>query len=304
MKNNLKEISEKIGFDAIGFAKVQELEKQFLNFENWIKQGFNANMNFFLRNKERRKNPILLFEKANTVIVFAKKYSVNFDFEQKIKIAKYALQPDYHTTIKKLLNQFCEFLSKKYNSESFSFVDSGTILEKQWAVLAGIGWQGKNSLIINENFGSFFNIGIILTDLEIEPDFPVQNKCKNCQKCIEVCPTSAIVLPFTVDANRCISYQTIENKNEKPAEIKDAISKTNYVFGCDICQDICPFNQKFLDRKYNKLSVNSVLKNSNLLEISENDFLELFENSAIKRAKYKNFMKNLEIVCKKQDSVT
>ena len=304
MKNNLRKIAEELGFDAVGFAKVQSLDEQFLHFENWITQGFNANMNFLLKNKEQRKNPKLLFAKTNTVIVFAKKYSANIVFEQKIKIAKYALQTDYHRTIKNLLNQFSEELQKNYNAESVSFVDSGAILEKQWAVLAGIGWQGKNSLIINENLGSYFNIGIILTDLKIEPDFPTQNKCNNCQKCIDICPTSAIVSPCVINANKCISYHTIENKNEmffcetiKSTEIKNAINKTGYIFGCDICQDICPFNQKIIAENSEIFLKNLItVEEEDLRKISEEKFNKLFQNSAIKRAKYQNFMGNLECV--------
>ena len=296
MKNDLKKIAIELGFDAIGFAKAQSLDEQFQHFEKWLERGFYADMNFFLKNKDKRKNPKLLFEKVSTVIVFAKKYSANIVSNQKIKIAKYALQIDYHITFKNLLKQFAEHLQKNYSAESLLFVDSGSILEKQWAVLAGIGWQGKNSLIINEDFGSFFNIGIILTDLEIATDFPIENKCHNCRRCIDFCPTSAIVSPCVIDANRCISYHTIENKNEKSEEMRNAINATGYIFGCDICQDICPFNKKNIDANSEKIVLDDLISIDDLREISELEFNKLFQNSAIKRAKYQNFMNNLQAI--------
>lgn len=298
MKERLISFSQELGFDDIGFARVQPIEEQFNKFENWLSLGFNAGMDFFYRNNEKRRYPQLLLANARTVIVFAKKYPSNVVFNSKIKIAKYALQRDYHLVLSELLAEFSSFLNTNFNAQSCYFVDSGAVLEKQWAVLAGIGWQGKNSLIINKKLGSFFNIGIILTDLEIAPNSKIPNECYNCQECIKHCPSLALISPYILDANKCLAYHTIENKNGKPDNIVRAMNKTGFIFGCDICQDVCPYNKKTLSLEHNS---DEFIKIDDLLNLSENEFKLIFSDSAIKRAKHKNFIENISIVCNLDD---
>ena len=306
MKNKLENFAYQIGFDKIGFVKIQDVEEEYKfylkNLENWIENGFNNGMNYFLRNKEKRENPKILLENAKSIIVFAKKYHSNIKYTNKIKIAKYALAEEYHTLIKELLGKYDKFLSNEFNAKSKIFVDSGPIMEKVWAIFAGIGWFGKNGLILNEDLGSFFNLGILLTDLELETSKKKENKCNNCNICVESCPTSAIISPHKIDANKCISNHTIENREEKTEEINKKIKQTGYIFGCDVCQNVCPFNQKIIknesEKNFNILKYLNLNKIEDIFDLTESDFNNLLINPEIKRTKYKNFLQNIKTVLK------
>lgn len=294
MKNDLIDFALQLGFDDVKMTNIQPIYEHYAKLKKWLEKGYNAQMNFFLYNQEKRRQPNLIMENAKSIIVFAKKYHSNIKYLNNIKIAKYALNDDYHTTIKNLLKKYSAFLLENFKANSFIFVDTAAIMEKVWATTAGLGWLGKNGLVINEKLGSFFNIGILLTDLEIAPDIQIKNKCNSCEKCITSCPTSAIISPHIIDANKCIAYHTIENKDEIPDEIMSKIKQTGYIFGCDVCQNVCPFNQKVISEE-NEIcfDIFDVINTKNINDFTEENFNQIFASSAIKRTKYNKFVKLL-----------
>ena len=299
MKKDLIDFALQLGFDDVKMTNIQSIYEHYAKLEKWIEKGYNAKMNFFLHNQEKRKQPNLMLENAKSIIVFAKKYYPNIKYLNNIKIAKYALNEDYHTIIKNLLKQYSTFLRENFKANTLISVDSGAIMEKTWATVAGLGWLGKNGLVLNENLGSFFNIGILLTDLEIEPDIQIENKCKNCKKCIESCPTSAIVAPHIIDTNQCIAYHTIENKEKIPDSIMLKIKQTGYIFGCDICQDVCPFNQKVISKEKEKcFNIFDIINTDDINNFTVENFNQIFVSSAIKRTKYNRFIKLLNLFVK------
>ncbi|MDR0926768.1 MAG: tRNA epoxyqueuosine(34) reductase QueG [Ignavibacteria bacterium] len=244
-KQNIIEYSRTLGFDKIGFVKPNALPNELQHLEEWLASGYNASMEWFHKRKDTLANPFALLDNLQTIVVTANAYPAKVDFgNTKMKIAKYAVLPDYHKRIKASLKNLDAFLFEEYNATSRYFVDSGVLLEKYWATAAGIGWQGKHSLIITPEFGSYINIGILLTTLAIEPDEPAKNHCGNCSKCIEACPSNAIVKPAVIDCNNCITYHNIENRGERSSQIMAAIRTSEYIYGCDICADVCPFNSK------------------------------------------------------------
>jgi epoxyqueuosine reductase len=293
MKQAIINYAKKMGFVQIGFATAHSLYNQYSYLNNWLKKGFNAEMSFFERNTDKRKAPSLLLNNLKTIIVLAKPYPYFHNISH-IKIANYALSDDYHHTIKLLLENISQFLHNNYNANCRTTVDTSPIMEKQWAILAGIGWQGKNSLIVNEAIGSFFNIGIILTDIEIEPDTPSINKCGNCNKCITHCPTSAIVAPAVIDCNKCISYHTIENKTIISDEIVEKIIETGCIFGCDICQNVCPYNKIIIE--------SSIHTNQNKFEnlTTEEILILLKKYSAIRPKQYNRLIEYINLCLNKK----
>ncbi len=288
MKQQIIDIAKNIGLDKIGFAKAEHLEQE-KNITHWIESGYNAGMKYFEKNIERRCNPKLILNEAKTIIVVAQKYRANINYIGKFKIAKFALQEDYHSVILEKLKKISSFLQAHCGAYTREYVDTGAILEKQWAILAGIGWQGKHSLIMNSELGSYFNLGIIITNLEIEPDKIMNNLCKNCRNCVEKCPSNAIVAPFVVDTRKCIAYQTIEMKiDEKIVDYQQNYEK-KFIFGCDICQDVCPYNSKFINQKDINVNVETDFINN----LTQENFNQTFRNSPLKHIKYNKLMQNI-----------
>lgn len=243
----IKNFAKELGFDSCGIAPANELtiEKEHLN--EWLENKYNANMHYMERNTEKRCNPRELIENSASVISLAINYysEPSFNPDNQYFISKYALGKDYHFIIKDKLFFLIKRLSELTGiNEHRVFVDSAPVFERPWAVKAGLGWIGKNSNLIIPKRGSFFFLAEVLTSLELIYDKPFEgNYCGSCTKCIDACPTNAIIDNGIVDSCKCISYQTIESKEEIPAEIQSKLN--NYVFGCDICQDVCPYNIKF-----------------------------------------------------------
>ena len=296
----IKTEAKKLGFSGCGISKARFLSEEAKNFEKWLSNGYQGSMSYLEKNIDKRLNPTLLVPGSKSVISLAfnyfppKKLIDNNNFI----ISKYAYGRDYHKVLKKKLKKLFFLIREKIgNIEGRVFVDSAPIHERAWAKLSGLGWIGKNSLLINKNQGSFFFLAEIICDLELEYDEPVLNKCGNCSRCIDACPTDAITKAQVINAKKCISYLTIENKDNIPEELNDSMN--NSIFGCDICQDVCPWNKnskpheeiEFLPKKNLRK-----LRKKDWVELTEETFDRIFEGSAIKRTKYKGLKRNIRAV--------
>ena len=295
----VKDLALSLGFYTCGISKITALENETLHLKQWIRNNNNAGMAFMENHIDKRNNPTLLVENAKSVIsVLLNYYNNEISDISGLKISKYAHGTDYHYILKEKLKIISNFLIKNTGSKNIRyFVDSAPVFEKKWAQNAGLGWIGKNTCLINKKGGSFFFIGEIISDIDFNYDTVEKNRCGSCSKCVDSCPTKALTAPYRLDANKCISYLTIENKGALPEELKNKFE--NYIFGCDICQNICPWNRfsKMTEESgfFNSL-FNSELKSVNLAEISEIDFDIFFKNSAILRAGYKNIKRNIDFI--------
>ena len=293
----IKTEAKKLGFSGCGISKARFLSEEAKNFEKWLSNGYQGSMSYLEKNIDKRLNPTILVPGSKSVISLAfnyfppKKLIDNNNFI----ISKYAYGKDYHKVLKKKLKKLFFLMREKIgNIEGRVFVDSAPIHERAWAKLSGLGWIGKNSLLINKNQGSFFFLAEIICDLELEYDEPVLNRCGNCSRCIDACPTDAITKAQVINAKKCISYLTIENKDNIPEELNDSMN--NSIFGCDICQDVCPWNKnskpheeiEFLPKKNLRK-----LRKKDWVELTEETFDRIFEGSAIKRTKYKGLKRNI-----------
>jgi len=299
IKSRFRLLAAAEGFDEIGFAAVEPLDNEYNNYLKWIDDGFHAEMQYLARRLGKRRDVTTLLENAKTVIVFIHNYNTDYkhsDNPEFGKISRYAWGDDYHDIIKNKLVKITKEAKEYYPENKFKvYVDTGPILEKQWAVRAGVGWQGKNSLLINKKSGSYFFIGIIITDLEIPPDKPQPNYCGSCRACIDSCPTNAIVEPYVLDSRKCISYWTIETKGERQFPESLSQNLNGWLFGCDICQEVCPWNSKpnYVDFEYFKPRKNETeLSLKQVLAMSQDEFRLRFKNTPLKRTKLSGLQYN------------
>jgi len=299
LQSNLVIKAKEIGFTDIGFAKADILNSEIENYKSWIDMGYNADMKWMENNLDKRANPEIILPEIKSVIVTAHSYFTGIKHNSNTgKISRYAWGDDYHKVVLEKLKVLEQFLILNVSDIKLkSYVDTGPILEKQWAKKAGIGWQGKNSLIINRGYGSYFFIGIIFTNQIFEYSKPEIESCGSCNKCINHCPTNAIIADKIVDANKCISYWTIEAKPDipLPSEITDNLS--GWSFGCDICQEVCPWNKNnpiitHDNSFYPRNNITNLLI-EDIENISDEDFREKFRNSPIKRAKLAGLKRNI-----------
>jgi epoxyqueuosine reductase len=294
----IKAEAKRLGFFSCGISKVENLKSEETFLSQWLEKGYQANMVYMQENFDKRLNPELLVPKAKSVISVSLNYFPGKIIYQEDtpKISKYALGRDYHKVMKKKLKHLFNFIHTLDNTlEGRYFVDSAPILDKVWAEKSGLGWKGKHGLIINKDIGSFFFIGEIVCNLELEYDQAVSSLCGSCNLCIEACPTQAIVEAYSVDSKLCISYQTIENKQTIPTPIVDNIQ--NYIFGCDICQDVCPWNKKSLITELDDFGKRKDLLNlsfNDYLEMDEAEFNKLFNGTPIKRAGFPKIKQTIE----------
>jgi epoxyqueuosine reductase len=300
----VKTIAANAGFDFCGIAAARPLDDDARKLANWLQQGKHGQMNYMERNFELRVNPYKLLPGAKSVICFLKNYFPDSDQEKNIpKISKYAYGKDYHEVLRPKLQLILTQMREKFGDfHGRGFVDSAPVLERSWAVLSGLGWIGKNGNLIHKKSGSFFFIATLITDLELEYDSPeLADYCGTCTRCIDACPTQAIEKDKIVNGSKCISYFTIELKDLLiPDSMKEKFD--NWMFGCDVCQDVCPWNRfsKPTDEK-------SFLPNPEILHFSENDwdeltedgFKKIFADSPIKRAKFQGIKRNLNFIRKK-----
>ena len=297
----IKKEAKRLGFDFCGISKSEFLSEEAPRLEKWLKDNKHGQMKYMENYFDKRLNPNLLVDNAKSVISLLYNY-----FPEQTqntlapKLSKYAYGDDYHEVIKHKLNEFLLSLKKEIgNISGRAFVDSAPVMDKVWAAKSGLGWIGKNSNLINKKNGSFFFIAELIIDVELEYDGPIKDYCGTCTKCIDACPTDAIVAPYIVDGSKCISYLTIELKENIPSEFKNNMN--NWVFGCDVCQDVCPWNRFSKPHQEPQFMNTSGLLNYTETEwndITEETFNLIFKNSAIKRTKYKGLKRNLSFLKK------
>lgn len=296
---SIKAEALRLGFSDCGISKAKFLEKESEILSAWLKNGYHAGMNYMARNIDKRSDPCLLAEDAKSVISVILNYYPHHKQNPDVpQIAKYAYGQDYHSIVKKKLNLLLDFINKKIApAKGRGFIDTAPVLERAWAQRAGLGWIGKNTNLISKKYGSFIFIGELITDIELDYDKPARNHCGTCNLCIQACPTKAIVKPYMLNSNKCISYLTIENKNEIPVKYKGKLGLC--VFGCDICQNVCPWNKKNIPHTGEYL-----LPVDRLFELTKEDFSKMteagfnkiFQKTCLKRSKFKGFKRNLDFI--------
>ena len=296
----IKSEANRLGFEYCGVSKADFLEEEAPRLENWLNKNMNGSMTYMENHFDKRLDPRLLVPGAKSVISLLLNY---FPSEKQVddsapKISKYAYGKDYHFVIKEKLNLLLLYIKEQVGEvDGRAFVDSAPVLDRAWAKKSGLGWVGKNGNLINKNSGSFFFIAELIIDLELEYDGVVKDYCGSCNRCMQSCPTQAIVAPQVVDGSKCISYFTIELKENIPTSVKGKFE--NWVFGCDVCQDVCPWN------RFSKPHTESYFKpEKELLEMTINDWHEIteetfkrvFKDSAVKRTKFAGLKRNLDFL--------
>jgi epoxyqueuosine reductase len=299
--NLIKKEAKKLGFLFCGIAKAGFLEEEAPHLENWLKRGMQGQMAYMENHFDKRLDPRLLADGAKSVISLGLNYyteETQADVSAP-RISKYAFGADYHQVIKAKLKQLLAVINEKIGAVTGrAFVDSAPVLDKAWAKKAGLGWIGKNTNLISTKKGSFFFLAELIVDIELAYDIPsTADHCGTCTRCIDACPTEAIVAPYIVDGSRCISYLTIELKNEIPREFAGKMD--NWMFGCDVCQDVCPWNRFSVLNREPAFQPNSQLREMTRRdweEITEEVFKKVFKNSAVKRAKFSGLKRNIDFL--------
>lgn len=293
----IKDAAYQLGFSIVGVAPAHPLTEEAKQLETWLNQGRHGSMKYMENHFEKRTDPTQLFPGAKSIICLAFNY-FNPEKQQDTdapKLSKYAYGKDYHQVLKKKLFQLVEKIQEKIpDFQSKVAVDSVPIMERQWAQKAGLGWLGKNTLLINNKKGSYFFLSEIICDIELAYDYPINDFCGTCTACIDACPTNALQ-PYLIDAQKCISYLTIELKEEIPASFAGKME--NWMFGCDICQDVCPWNRfssPHQEPDFNPHPDLLVMKKEEWENLDLETFNLLFKKSAVKRAKYDGLKKNIE----------
>ncbi|WP_165025782.1 tRNA epoxyqueuosine(34) reductase QueG [Dysgonomonas sp. ZJ279] len=297
LSRRIKDYAYNLGFDACGFCKAGSIEEEKLHVRDWLDKSYNADMDYMADHFDKRCDPTLLVEGSHSIISLALNYYPDVKQSPEApQFAYYAYGKDYHVVMKEKLQQLFDYIKTLIPTlEGRLFCDTAPILERYWAAKAGIGFIGKNSLLIIPKKGSFFFLGELIINTELDYDNPLSLSCGNCTRCIDACPTKAIVKPKVINANRCISYQTIENKGEIDETIKPLLN--NRFYGCDICQQVCPWNkyarphntsafkpsEAFMDLDFDKLD-----------NLSVENYQQIFKGSAVKRAKYSGLKRNIE----------
>ncbi len=296
----IKAKAQALNFSDFGISKADFLKDEEEHLNTWLAEGRHGLMGYMERNKDKRLDPRLLVPGARSVITVLQNYypQKKLETENNYKISKYAYGLDYHHVIKNKLTLLADYIKDFYPKINFRiFVDSAPVLDRAWAQKSGLGWIGKNSMLITRKGGSFFFIGHLILDVELEYNTAtVKDYCANCRRCIEACPTQAIYEERKVDARKCLSYQTIEFP--KKAERSDAKLYQDWIFGCDICQDVCPWNIRFIpthqEDEFNPNSQLLALRKEDWRTMTEMQFGEIFRGSALKRAKYSGIKQSLD----------
>ena len=298
-KKRIKLEADRLGFISCGVSKADFLEEEAPRLEQWLKEGKNGQMGYMENHFDKRLDPRLLVPGAKSVISLLYNYypAVN-QRDDTYKISKYAYGRDYHFVIKDKLKSLFEYIKNEIGAvEGRVFVDSAPVLDKAWAARSGLGWIGKNSNLLAKKTGSFFFIAELILDLELEPDTPVTDHCGSCTACIDACPTEAIHEPYRVDGSKCISYFTIELKEEIPQSEKGKFD--DWMFGCDICQDVCPWNR--FSKPHNEPLFDPhpdllAFTKSDWEEITQETFGKIFQKSAVKRTKFAGLQRNISFL--------
>ena len=302
----LKEKAEELGFTYCKVSKADFLHKEALQLEKWLAKDYHGEMSYMENHFDKRLDPRLLVDGAKSVISLAFNYYSTEQQEDKKapKISMYAFGRDYHKVVKQKLKLLFNFLQEEIGDiNGRYFVDSAPVMEKSWAEKSGIGWIGKHSNLISKSQGSYFFLAELIVDIPFIYDAPIKDYCGTCTKCIDACPTDAITEPYVVDGSKCISYFTIELKNAIPKNVNGKFE--NWMFGCDICQLVCPWNKFSVPHKESSFFPKKELlslKKQDWKNLKEEEFEEIFEGSAVKRAGFKGLKRNIEFV-KKSDQI-
>jgi len=289
-----------LGFDQVGIAKAQFLEEEAEHLSDWLNKGYQGQMSYLENNFDKRLDPRKLVDGAKSVISLSFNYFPEEDQRKdSYQIARYAYGQDYHHVLKEKLKDLLIFIQREIGEVSGRvFTDSAPVMERAWAEKAGLGWRGKNSLLLQKNKGSYFFLAELIIDLELDYDEPfIQNHCGTCTKCIDACPTGAIINDQIVDGSKCISYFTIELKDELPVSFKGQFE--DWMFGCDICQEVCPWNRFSLPHKESLFEPDSRLltySKNEWKDISQELFSEIFKKSAVKRTKFSGLKRNISFL--------
>lgn len=295
----IKSEAKRLGFLACGISKAQFLEEEAPRLENWLNKNRNGEMAYMENHFDKRLNPTLLVDDAKSVIsVLLNYYPEKLQNPESYKISKYAYGQDYHYVIKEKLKEFLFSIQSTIGEVSGrAFVDSAPVLDKAWAAKSGLGWIGKNSNLLTQKVGSFYFIAELIIDLDLEYDNATSDHCGSCTACIDACPTEAIVAPYIVDGSKCISYFTIELKENIPQEMKGKFD--DWAFGCDVCQDVCPWNKFSKAHKEPLFNANPELlsmSKKDWSEITEETFKVVFKNSPLKRSKFQGIKRNIDFL--------
>lgn len=296
----IKQKAKELGFSQCGISKADFLEDEAPKLEAWLNNGMHGQMGYMENYFDKRLDPRLLVDGARSVISLMYNY---YTPEKQLdpgapRISKYAFGEDYHFVVKDKLRELLQFIHDEIGEVSGrAFTDSAPVLERAWARRSGLGWTGKNTNIINKGSGSFYFLSELIIDLELDYDAPVTDHCGTCTACIDACPTQAIIEPYKVDGSRCISYFTIELKEQIPQEMKGRFD--NWAFGCDVCQDVCPWNRFARPHAEKRFAPSAEFLNMHRAEweeITSDTFDRLFKKSPLKRTKYNGLKRNIDFL--------
>jgi len=296
----VKDLAKKHGFDFCGISKAEFLEEEARNLETWLNRNYQGKMAYLANHFDKRLDPTKLVPGAKSVVSLIYNYypKENIPGVNNFLIAKYAYGTDYHFVIKRKLKDLFEELQSEIGEVSGRlFVDSAPVMERQWAARSGLGWLGKNTLLLNREMGSFFFLSELITDLELIPDGPAGDYCGTCTKCLDACPTDAFVGEGILDASKCISYLTIELKDEIPSEFSGKME--NWIFGCDICQDVCPWNRFSKPHSEQQFEPSAELREftqRDWQELTKEVFDKIFRDSPVQRTKFEGLKRNVSFV--------
>jgi epoxyqueuosine reductase len=296
---DVKQRAGELGFTHAGIARAEILEQETALFDEWCRRKYDATMGWMRKRREERRDVRLILPGAKSVIVVAVNYAAPPDRGMAagpFKISQYARGDDYHDVIVPRLEELLKWMrTVDPGVEGRFYVDTGPVLEKVWAARAGIGWQGKHTNVITRDYGSWVFLGVLLTTAELSPDTPALDRCGSCTRCIDACPTQAIVAPYVLDGGRCISYLTIEHRGEIPDELSGGCGE--WIFGCDICQDVCPWNIRFArptaDIAFDPPRGTATTDPAELLALTREEFVVKFKKSPIRRARWEGFVRNV-----------
>lgn len=299
LSQDIKDYAKELGFDACGFCKAEPIEQEASErLQEWIGSSYYGEMGYMANNIEKRVDPCLLVEGAKSVISLAMNYYPETKQRADVpQFAYYAYGKDYHDVMKGRLQLFLDFIRTRVEGVNGRvFCDTAPVMERYWAMKAGLGFIGKNSLLIIPRKGSYFFLGELILDIELAYDEPCRLSCGNCSRCLDACPTKAIIAPKVIDARKCISYQTIEQKGEIDESI--AVRIDSYFYGCDICQQVCPWNRYARPHQtadFNPSQAFLNLDEDNLANLSIEEYQRIFKGSAVKRAKLSGLKRNIEV---------
>ncbi|MFN9597373.1 MAG: tRNA epoxyqueuosine(34) reductase QueG [Bacteroidota bacterium] len=296
----IKQEALRLGFSFVGMSKAEFLKDEAPRLESWLKKSKHGEMSYMERNFDKRLDPRLLVEGAQSVVSLMLNYypEQHQPDDESPRISRYAYGRDYHLVIKEKLKELVDFIRQNIGEVNGRvFTDSAPVLERAWAVKSGLGWMGKNTNVIHPKAGSYFFLAELISDLELEYDAPIRDYCGTCSRCIDACPTEAIIKPYVVDGSKCISYFTIELRDAIPDEMKGKFE--NHAFGCDICQEVCPWNRFSLPTKVDEFKPDELLfgmKQRDWLDMTQEVFDKVFEQSPIHRTGLKGMQRNVNFL--------